>query len=84
MTLKAVGMGYDRQTGKYRVNVKDTAAKGNIGAAGVIRTFETKSEANEYIKSVNTTGVDVFIQNKNLSDSQPVIHEGDCFVSSLK
>ena len=84
MTVKAIAMGVDSQTGKYRVNVKDTNAKGNIGGAGVIRYFETKKEAKEYIKAVNKTGEDVFEKKDSNESLELVRHEGDTFTSSLK
>lgn len=84
MTVKAISMGVDTQTGKYRVNVKSTEAQGNIGGAGVIRYFETKEEAKEYIKAVNKTGEDVFVKNEPVEPVENVRHVGDEFVLTSK
>ena len=84
MTVKAISLGVDSRSGKYLVNVKDTEAKGNIGSAGMIRQFETKKEAKEYIKAVNKTGEDVFEKKDSNESLELVRHEGDTFTSSLK
>lgn len=82
MTDIAIYRGSDAN-GKYMVNVKSKEAAGSIGGAGVIRYFNTKEEAKEYAKSVNKTGVDTFVKNPIVLDSnKPVNHEGDVFVSS--
>ena len=84
MTVKAISMGVDSRNGKYLVNVKNTEAKGMIGGAGMIRQFDTKEEADEYIKAVNKSGVDVFEKKDSNDMVEFVRHEGDTFTLTSK
>ena len=79
MTVKAVMMGCDDK-GMYKVNVKDTNAAGKIGGGGMIRVFETKEAAKDYVNAVNKTGVDVFEKKVDKPQEENVIHQGDVFV----
>ena len=82
MTVKAVSMGVDSKNGKYLVNVKNTEAKGMIGGAGIVRQFDTKEDAKQYIKAVNKSGVDVFEKKDSNDKVEFVRHEGDTFTFS--
>lgn len=76
-SVEARYMGYREGYG-YMVNVKNANPTGMIGDGGIIRRFETKEEAKEYIKSVNATGKDTFVpQNK---EEEPIPLAGDEFV----
>lgn len=42
------------ENGKYKVNVKDLSVpKGNLGAAGVVESFDNAEDAQAFIESVN-------------------------------
>ena len=84
MTVIAKDLG--QRNGEYWVNVRNAEPKGMIGDAGVIRRFNDKSTAQNYIEQVNKTGVDVFVMKKEDEQSPLPLqrHEGDTFESAQK
>ena len=48
----------------------------------MIRVFNSKEEAKEYVNAVNRTGEDVFVKKENKPQEENVIHQGDVFVKS--
>lgn len=78
MGIQAKYLGQDN-SGSYRVNVRTANPTGKLGDAGVIRYFDTKEEAKDYAKIVNTTGVDVYQKTSMVNDDEPVRHAGDTF-----
>lgn len=62
--------------GFYRVNVKNTNPAGKFGDAGVIRVFESKEEAEEYVDDVNEVGMDIFVSSVGYGNTEePIICE---------
>lgn len=82
MEVQAKYLGGNENRG-YSVNVKTAHPYGNIGDAGVIRTFRSEDEAKIYADIVNSTGQDVFIK-KNTTEDAPIRHSGDDFINGNK
>ena len=80
MEVQANYMGHCNN-GAYCVNVKTANPSGNLGDAGVIRRFDTKEEALAYANQVNATGVDSFVPQSQVVNSN-VRHMGDEFVQT--
>lgn len=80
MEVQAKYLGGNVDNG-YRVNVRTAHPKGNIGDAGVIRTFKTEEDAKLYAQTVNDKGYDFFTQSAPVED-KPVRHEGDEFIAA--
>lgn len=79
MTVIAKEMG--QKNGKYIVNVRNAEPKGLIGDAGLVRQFDDKGAAKNYIDQVNKTGVDTFVHADEIVQSQLPLQrlEGDTF-----
>lgn len=79
MTVIAKDMG--QKNGKYLVNIRNAEPKGLIGDAGLVRQFDDKDAAKNYIDQVNKTGVDTFKHaDENVQSQLPLQrHEGDTF-----
>lgn len=79
MTVIAKDMG--QKNGKYLVNVRNAEPKGLIGDAGLVRQFDDKGVAKNYIDQVNKTGIDTFVHADENVQSQPPMQrfEGDTF-----
>lgn len=79
MTVIARDMG--QRNGKYLVNVRNAEPKGLLGDAGVVRQFDDKDIAKNYIEQVNKTGEDTFVKNE-VNNQAPLPlkrHAGDTF-----
>ncbi len=79
MTLIAKDLG--QRNGKYLVNVRNAEPKGLIGDAGIVRQFDDKKTAKNYIEQVNKTGEDVYVKSENNKQTSTSLqrHEGDTF-----
>lgn len=80
VTLEARYVGGNPESG-YRVNVKNANPTGMIGDGGVLRYFDTKTEAVMYTNLVNATGKDVFTMEREYEkDRMPERYDRDGFV----